>query len=216
MRREVILLGVLFFSLNAKEIKNENSFEHIKKDLYAKQKVINYGVKRDVYEILDSCKNSAKAKLLKKWFRIASQVTYNKSLGVFIAKTSIKVKSLTTQLIFLDKNAISIRDKNTLLSKYDFLNEFKTQEKPLNKRLFIDIKGKNGNIFLRTMPIIDKLTIKRDGNGSYITLRDKSMVILLHKIVFKTNNRNTHWGYIESPIDGRLGWINLKNTKEKR
>ena len=217
--KKIVLLSLLALSLDAKILTSEDNFQHVKKEFYTKQEIINHGVKRSVYKILDSYKNNSKAKLLKKWFKIASQVTYNRSLGVFIAKTSIKVKSLSTQLIFLDEGAMSSSDKNVLLSKYDFLNKFKTHNTPLNKRLFIyakDEKGKNGNLFLRTMPILDKLTIKRDSDRNYITLRDKSMVILLHKISFEINGHTTHWGYIESPADGRIGWINLKNTKEKR
>ncbi len=217
--KKIVLLSLLALSLEAKILTSEENFHHAQKDLYAKQKIINQGVKRNVYEILDSYKNNPKARLLKKWFKIASQVTYNSSLGAFIEKTTIKAKSITTQLIFLEKGAMSNNDKNVLLSKYNFLSKFKTYNRPLNKKLFVyakDDKGKSGNLFLRTMPILDKSTIKRDSNGNFITLRDKSMVILLHEISFEIGSYTTHWGYIESPADGRIGWINLKNTKEKR
>jgi len=208
-----MLIGFFF------EASANSDLDELKITLNNKYKIINKGIKRNIYTILDTYKSDSQALLLKKWFRVASQVTYNDSLAIFIRKTNIKVKALTTQLIFSENNAISELDKDVLQSKFNFLYKYAKETNPINTTLYIRAKdkhGKSGNLFLRTMPIVDKLTTKKYGNGNFITLEDKSMVTLLYKINFQLDSSDSTWGYVESPVDGRIGWINLNYTKERR
>jgi len=217
--KKVFILLMISFSLEASDNQLLANFDKYKNNIDNKNNLIQKGIKRNVYNILDDYSPNPTADLLKEWFKVASQVTYNDTLGFFIYNTDIKVKSLTTQLMFVENNAISPKDKAVLKEKFKFLYKFTKRQKPLNKTLFINVKnehGKSGNLFLRTMPIVHELTIKRYTTGNFITLEDKSMVILLHEINFQKNNKNTRWGYIESPTDGRIGWISLKYTQEKK
>ena len=219
MFSKTILFLSLSLFLEAYEKESLVKFNAFKNGLNHKYDKINKGIKRNVYTILDSYDSNPQAILLKKWFKIASQVTYNDSLSIFIHKTDIKVKALTTQLMFVENNAISDTDRKILKSKFKFLYQFSKNEKPINKILYINVKdehGKSGLLFIRTMPILDVLTKKKYSDGKYITLADKSMVRLLHNIHFKIDNQDSYWGYVESPADGLLGWINLKYTKEHR
>jgi len=214
---------VLFFSLSlflgAYEKESLVRFDTFKNGLNHKYEQIHKGIKRNVYSILDSYDANPQATLLKQWFRVASQATYNDSLSIFIRKTDIKVKALTTQLMFVENNAISDGDKKILKSKFKFLYKFSKNQQPMDRVLYINVKdeeGKSGSLFIRTMPIVHELTKKKFSDGKFITLYDKSMVKLLHEIHFKSDNQDSSWGYVESPTDGLIGWINLKYTKENR
>jgi len=210
---KTILLLLLLHSSYA--MSNSNGFDKLafdsdKKRINRMFNKIDNGVKRNIYDILDSV-NSSKAKLLKKWFRVASQVTYNEKLAFFIKNTNYKVSAITEQL-FLENNSITQKKQKLFHEKFRFLFGFaKKKFEPLNQNIYATV-----DINLRTMPIVSKLTKKRYITRKYIIIRKKTILNLLYKIDYTIEGKDVSWGYIESKIDDRVGWINLKYTKKSR
>ena len=189
---------------------DELAFNKEKKELKKQSIIINNGIKRNIYDILDSAK-SPKAKLLKKWFRIASQITYNSELIFFIKNTNYKVSAITEQL-FIQNRSITQKEQRLFHEKFHFLSSFAKEDiEPLNQKIFASI-----DVHLRTMPIVSKLTKKRDIKNKSIIIKKKTYLNLLYKINYTIEGKDVYWGYVESNIDDRVGWINLRNTQPLR
>ena len=180
-------------------------FDKVNKETAAMFKVINDGVKRNVYDILSEYKNP-KAELIQKWFRVASQVTDNEDIGFFIKRTNYKVKALVEQLLFDSEKALSERDREVLRSKFKFLKSY-------SKKDFVFLNQKcytTKEIYLRTMPIVVPLTKKKNSIKKFMILHRKTPLVLLYKIKYNQDGNTANWGYVESKIDDRRGWVNLK------
>lgn len=187
---------------------DESSFNKDKKEINNMFNTINNGIKRNIYDILDSTRGS-KAKLLKKWFKIASQVTYNSKLVFFIKNTNYKVNAITEQL-FIQNDFITQKEQKLFHEKFYFLAGFAKKDiEPLNQKIFASV-----NINLRTMPIVSKITKKRNITHKFIIIKKNTQLNLLYKINYTINGKDVYWGYVKSNIDDRVGWINLKYTKK--
>lgn len=203
----ILLFLSLSSLLHASSSTKIEEFDSLEKKATAMFSVINNGVKRNVYDILSEYKNP-KAKLIQKWFNVASQVTDNENIGYFIKKTKYKVAALVEQLLFDSKKAMTERDRKVLRSKFKFLATY-------SKKKFTILNQKchpNKEIYLRTMPIVVQQTKKKTSAGLYMVLHNKTPLNLLYKITYSQEGKIARWGYVESKIDGRRGWINLKNT----
>ena len=182
-------------------------FDQINKKTALMFKVVNNGIKRNIYDILSEYKNP-KAVLITKWFRVASQVTDNDDIGFFIKKTKYKVGALVEQLLFDSTKALSERDRQVLRNKFKFLKSY-------SKKNFVLLNQKcytHQEVYLRTMPIVVPLTKKKNSIKKIIILHKKTPLVLLYKIKYNQDGNTVCWGYIESKIDDRRGWVNLKLT----
>lgn len=180
-------------------------FDRINKKTASMFKVVNSGVKRNVYDILSEYKNP-KAELITKWFSVASQVTDNDDIGFFIKRTKYKVGALVEQLLFDSTKALSERDREVLRNKFKFLKSY-------SKKNFVLLNQKcytTKEIYLRTMPIVVPLTKKKSSIKNFMILRKKTPLVLLYKITYNQDGKRVNWGYVESIIDDRIGWVNLK------
>jgi len=194
---------LLTLSLSAKAGANER-LEQLEKSLYPMLEQIENGVQRNVYEILKSYPSSH-AKILTKWFKIASQVKNNKKIAFFIHKTDYKVGALLEIMLFSQK-PVHDRDYEVLRSKFKFLSAFAQKDFIMDRKSCHTLTKLN----FRTMPIVLNPTKKKTEQNRVKILAKKTDITLLYDVSYHINGKVANWGYIES--DDRTGWVNLKYT----
>lgn len=167
---------------------------------------------KSVYSILEKYANKDEAKLTISWFRMATQLTSNRKMAFLINNSSNKVKALLSKLSLDKENPLKPSEKKFIFSKIDYLVDRTAIDRPkkLDERHTSLI-----NLFIRSMPIINKLTKKR-GSKRFKVLKKGEKFKLLYKLSYKSKNGYPLlWGFIERVKDKQQGWININKLNIK-
>ena len=167
---------------------------------------------KSVYSVLEKYATKDEAKLTISWFRMATQLSFNRKMAFLINNSSDKVKALLSKLSLDKKNPLERSEKKFIFSKIDYLVD----------RTAIDRAEKLDethtslmNLFIRSMPIINKLTKKR-GSKQFKVLKKGEKFKLLYKLSYKgKNGYPLLWGFIERVKDNQQGWININKLNIK-
>ena len=161
---------------------------------------------KSVYSVLENYENRDEAKLAIKWFQMATQLTSNRKMAFLINNSSYKVKALLSKLSLLKQNPLSREDRKFIFNKVDYLVDRTAIDKP---QKLDEVHTSKLNLFIRSMPILNKLTKKRE-NKLFQVLKKGDKFKILYKIDYKNKKGYTlRWGFIENLKNNQKGWINL-------
>jgi len=120
--------------------------------------------------------------------------------------------ALLSKLSLLKNSSLSRADRQFLFDKIDYLVDRTAIDRP--KKLD-EIHQSTMNLFIRSMPIVNKLTKKKNG-GVFKILKKGQMFKVLYKLDYKNRKGYTlRWGFIEALNNHQLGWINLNKLHIK-
>ncbi len=167
---------------------------------------------KSVYSVLEKYATKDEAKLASSWFRMATQLTSNRKMAFFINNSSYKVKALLSKLSLLKKNHLNRADRKFLFKKIDYLVERTSTDRLIKSNT---IYSPTRDLFIRSMPIVNRLTKKRREN-KFVVLKKGEKFKLLYKIEYKDRKEHTlRWGFIETLKNNQQGWINLNKLNIK-
>ena len=192
--------------------KLSNSTDMVFKTVDNNYKIIeNSKTSKSVYSVLKNYKRD-EAKLATAWFNMVTQLTSNRKMAFLITNSSYKVKALLSKLSLDKKNPLSSSDREFIFSKIDYLVDRTAIDRP--KKLD-EIHTSKMNLFIRSMPIVNKLTKKRSLK-KFKVLKKGDKFKLVYKLEYKNKNGyNLRWGFIENLKDKQQGWININKLNIK-
>jgi len=161
---------------------------------------------KTVYSVLENYKNIDEAKLAINWFKMATQLTSNRKMAFLINNSAYKIKALISKLSLLKKSPLSVDDRQFLFSKIDYLVDRTATDKP---QKLDEVHTSKLNLFIRSMPILNKLTKKRE-KKLFQVLKKGYKFKIFYKLEYKNSKGNTlRWGFVKSLKNNQQGWINL-------
>lgn len=184
----------------------ESTKEVLKKVDKSYNIIENSATGKTVYTVLDKYNGEDEAKLGAIWFRMATQLTSNRSMAFLINNSSYKVKALLSKLSLLKKNPLTREDRTFIFKKIDYLVDRTAIDKP---KELAELHKATKNLFIRSMPIVNRLTKKKHFK-KFIVLKKGESFKLLYKLHY--NNKNGYllrWGFIERLNNHQQGWVNL-------
>ena len=209
----VLLLGVKLYGENIDIDKLQQDTNNVIEKVDKAYDIIqNSSTQKSVYSVLDRYPNSNEAKLASSWFRMATQLTSNRQIAFFIVNSSYKVKAQLSKLGLDRKHPLSSKDRDFIFSKIDYLVKRTATDRPVK---LDTIYSSTKNLFIRSMPIVNKLTKKKKEN-KFVVLKKGEKFKLLYKTEYK--NRKGYilrWGFIETLKNAKQGWINLNKLHIK-
>lgn len=209
----LVLLGVNLyggssgFSSYDEIDKLSNSTNMVLKEVDKSYNIIeNSRTGKTVYTILEQYSNKDEANLISSWFRMATQLSFNHKMAFLIKNSSYKIKAVLSKLSLEKNKPLSSSDKKFIFSKIDFLVD-RTAKDRIQK--LDEIHTSKMNLFIRSMPIVNKLTKKRSLK-KFKVLKKGEKFKLLYKLEYKNkNNYPLKWGFIENVKNNQQGWINI-------
>jgi len=167
---------------------------------------------KSVYSVLEKYAKKDEAKLATSWFRMATQLTYNRKMAFLINNSSYKIKALLSKLSLLKKNPLNREDRIFLFSKIDYLVDRTAIDTP---RKLDEIHKSKMDLNIRSMPILSELTKKR-GKKLFQVLKKGYKFKIFYKLEYKNRKGYTlRWGFIENLKNNQKGWINLNKLHIK-
>lgn len=167
---------------------------------------------KSVYSVLKKYDKKDEAKVARSWFRMATQLTSNRKMAFFITNSSYKVKALLSKLSLDKKNRLKPEDRRFLFKKIDYLVDRTAVDRPRSSN---EVHKSNIDLYIRSMPIVNKLTKKKSLN-KFKVLKKNQKFKLLYKLHYKNNKGYTlRWGFIETFKNHQQGWVNLNKINIK-
>ena len=222
MKQFLTLMLILLFGVNLYG-EERNSYSHINETIRNTDVVLkkvdnayriieNSSTSKSVYSVLKKYGNKNEAILASNWFNMATQLTSNRKMAFFITNSSYKVKALLSRLSLERENRLIPKDRSFLFEKIDYLVDRTAIDRPMTSNAIYKSKI---DLFIRSMPIVNRLT-KKKHLTKFKILKKGQRFKLLYKLKYKhKKGYPLRWGFIETIKNNQRGWINLNKINIK-